>query len=271
MLTISQLAATAGVTVRTVRHYHQVGLLPEPERDGSGYRRYDAQAAVDLIRIRTLADAGVPLARIDALLQARPEEFAAAVTELDAELSRRIDRLAEHRRRIAHLASGERLALPPEVVAILDRMRALGVSERAVLLERDTWILHQALDPEAMRRGIQEKNAAFDDPETVRLFLLCDQSLDWEPDDPRVDRLIDELDTWEADHGRDSSRPGNQAVILSRIAEASPTWQRILDVLVHRAKQRRLAGERHPAQERRSAQERRPAEERRAADPPRER
>ncbi|WP_280451185.1 MerR family transcriptional regulator, partial [Nocardia cyriacigeorgica] len=30
MLTIGQLAATAGVTVRTVRHYHHVGLLPEP-------------------------------------------------------------------------------------------------------------------------------------------------------------------------------------------------------------------------------------------------
>ncbi len=42
MLTISQLAAYAGVTVRAVRHYHQIGLLPEPERDASGYRRYGA-------------------------------------------------------------------------------------------------------------------------------------------------------------------------------------------------------------------------------------
>ncbi|MEU3570959.1 MerR family transcriptional regulator [Kitasatospora sp. NPDC036755] len=242
MLTISQLAATAGVTVRTVRHYHQVGLLPEPERDGSGYRRYSAQAAVDLIRIRTLADAGVPLARIDALLRARPEEFAAAVTDLDAELRRRIDQLAEHRRRIADLASGERLALPPEVVSILDRMRALGVSERSVRLERDTWILLQALDPETMRDGIRAKNAGFDDPETTRLFLLCDQSLDWDPYDPRVDRLIDDLDAWEISHGRNSSRPTKQAVIFSRIAEASPVWQRILDVLAHRAKQRHSAG-----------------------------
>jgi DNA-binding transcriptional MerR regulator len=64
VLTISQLAATAGVTVR---HYHHSGLLPEPERDASGYRRYNAQAAVDLIRIRTVADAGVPLARVDAV------------------------------------------------------------------------------------------------------------------------------------------------------------------------------------------------------------
>ncbi|WP_308015202.1 MerR family transcriptional regulator [Nocardia coffeae] len=86
MLTIGQLAATARVSVRTVRHYHQVGLLPEPDRDASGYRRYSAQAAVDLVRIRTLADAGVPLARIETLLHAQPTEFAAAITDIDTAL-----------------------------------------------------------------------------------------------------------------------------------------------------------------------------------------
>src|SRR3954462_8859852 len=111
VLTISQLAATAEGTVRTVRHYHHIGLLPEPERDASGYRRYSAQAAVDLIRIRTLADAGVPLARIDALLHAQPTEFDSAITDIDAELQRKIDQLTEYRSRIAELASGERLVL----------------------------------------------------------------------------------------------------------------------------------------------------------------
>ncbi|WP_433567012.1 MerR family transcriptional regulator [Nocardia sp. CA-151230] len=113
VLTIGQLAATARVTVRTIRHYHQVGLLPEPARDASGYRRYNAQTAVDLVRIRTLADAGVPLARIDALLHAQPTEFAAAITDIDTALQAKIDRLTEHRRRIAELASGEELVLPP--------------------------------------------------------------------------------------------------------------------------------------------------------------
>jgi DNA-binding transcriptional MerR regulator len=79
MLTISQLAAYAGVTVRAVRHYHATGLLPEPARDHSGYRRYDAAAVVQLIRIRTLAEAGVPLSRVQELLAADEEEFAAAV------------------------------------------------------------------------------------------------------------------------------------------------------------------------------------------------
>ena len=50
MLTISRLAAYAGVTVRAVRHYHRIGLLAEPERDRSGYRTYGAAAVVRLIR-----------------------------------------------------------------------------------------------------------------------------------------------------------------------------------------------------------------------------
>ncbi|MFD9517458.1 MerR family transcriptional regulator [Streptomyces sp. NPDC059979] len=241
MLTIGRLAATAGVTVRTVRHYHHVGLLPEPERDASGYRRYSAQAAVDLIRIRTLADAGVPLARIDVLLHAQPTEFAAAVADIDAALQRKIDQLAESRRRIAELDSGERLVLPLEVVAILDRMRGLGISERRVRLERDAWILMQALDPQVMPQRIRDKNAGFDDPETTRLYLACDRSVDWDPHDPRLDRLIDDLDAWEIEHAGDGSRPGYLNLVSARISEASPAWQRIVGALVQRAERRRTA------------------------------
>ncbi|MFF3224300.1 MerR family transcriptional regulator [Nocardia suismassiliense] len=241
MLTIGQLAATAGVTVRTVRHYHQVGLLPEPERDASGYRRYRAQAAVDLIRIRTLADAGVPLARIEVLLHAGPTEFAAAITDIDAALRRKIDELSEYRRRIAELVGGESLVLPADVVAILNRMRDLGVSEQRVRLERDAWILMQALEPHVMPQRIRDKNAGLDDPETLRLYLACDQSVEWDPQDPRLNQLIDELDTWEIRHERDGGASGYLKLVTSQISEASPAWQRVLEVLAHRAKQRRTA------------------------------
>ncbi|MFD5177673.1 MerR family transcriptional regulator [Nocardia sp. NPDC058379] len=240
VLTIGQLAATAGVTVRAVRHYHHVGLLPEPQRDASGYRRYGAQAAVDLIRIRTLADAGVPLSRIDALLHAEPAEFAAAVTAIDDELRRRIDQLTDYRRRIAALDSGESLVLPAEVVALLDRMRALGIGERRIRLERDAWILLQAIDPRALPRRVREKNADFDDPATTRMVLACDRSVDWDPRDPRLDQLIDELDAWEIAHESDTGRPANR-LVTAHIAEASPAWQRIVETLAHRAEQRRTS------------------------------
>jgi DNA-binding transcriptional MerR regulator len=38
MITIGQLAAYAGVTIKAVRHNHHRGLLDEPSRDSSGLR-----------------------------------------------------------------------------------------------------------------------------------------------------------------------------------------------------------------------------------------
>src|ERR1044072_7930282 len=140
MLTIGQLASYAGVTVRAVRHYHQIGLLPEPERDQSGYRSYDAAAVVRRLRIHTLAEAGVPLARVQELLDADPDEFADGVQEIDRELRAEIRRLRGTRKRLARLATGEHLALPQSVVGYLDRLRDLGVSEWYIEMERDAWI-----------------------------------------------------------------------------------------------------------------------------------
>ena len=171
MLTISQLAAYAGVTVRAVRHYHAKGLLPEPERDHSGYRRYDAAAVVELIRIRTLADAGVPLARVRQLLAADDEEFAAAVEDIDRRLRAEIRERQRHRELIAQLAAGDSLALPPEAVTYLDRLRQLDIPERAIELERDAWILVAAQLPEQMPTLMAIKHAQLDTPAVTAIYL----------------------------------------------------------------------------------------------------
>jgi DNA-binding transcriptional MerR regulator len=178
MLTISQLASYAGVTVRTVRHYHAKGLLPEPGRDHSGYRRYDAKAVVELIKIRTLAEAGVPLARVQELLAADEDEFARAVAEIDVRLRREIRERQEHRRQIAKLAAGDSLSLPHEVVAYLDQMRAKGVPEVLVDGERDGWILMAARWPERIPEFMADKLAQLEDPRTIRLYQLIGQLLD---------------------------------------------------------------------------------------------
>src|ERR1700749_103228 len=103
MLTIGQLAGYAGVTTRAVRHYHQIGLLPEPERDASGYRRYGAAAVVSLIKIRTLASAGVPLSQISGRLAADQAGFAESVRRIDDQLRDEVERLETSRKQIAQL------------------------------------------------------------------------------------------------------------------------------------------------------------------------
>ena len=210
MLTIGELASYAGVTVRAVRHYHAKGLLPEPERDHSGYRRYDARAVADLIKIRTLAEAGVPLARVGELLSADEEEFAAAVGDIDRRLRAEIRQRQRHRERIAQLAAGDNLALPPEAVAYLDRLRALGHSEALIAGERDAWILVAAQLPEHMALFMRLKSAQLDDAATDALLRELGDAIAWTPDDPRLEGLADRLaasleaaeeadrDTWEA-------------------------------------------------------------------------
>lgn len=193
MLTIGELASYAGVTVRAVRHYHAKGLLPEPERDHSGYRRYDAGAVVELIKIRTLAEAGVPLRRVRELLQADEEEFAAAVADIDKRLRTEIRERQRHRERIARLASGDNLALPREVVEFLDRLRALGVDERIVRVERDGWIPLAAHSPERIPEWMARKREQIADPQLINFYLTLGQALDRAHDDPRLVELADQL------------------------------------------------------------------------------
>jgi DNA-binding transcriptional MerR regulator len=194
MLTISQLAAYAGVTVRAVRHYHKIGLLPEPERDTSGYRSYDAVAVVRLIRIHTLTSAGVPLARVQQLLDADPSQFAIGIEQIDRELRARIRRLQHSRARIARLAAGEHLALPDSVVGYLGRLRELGVDERYIELERDAWIMISAQVPDLIDSIIDTKHEELDDPDMVRLYRLLSTALDWRADDPGVVEVADILE-----------------------------------------------------------------------------
>jgi DNA-binding transcriptional MerR regulator len=172
MLTISQLAAYAGVTVRAVRHYHAKGLIAEPERDHSGYRRYDAAAVVELIKIRTLAEAGVPLGRVSELLHADPEQFAAAVEDIDRRLRAEIRDRQRHRRRIALLVAGDSLALPPDVVAYLDLLRKRGATEEMIAPERDAWILMAARWPDLIPAMMADKISQLEDRRVVRLYGL---------------------------------------------------------------------------------------------------
>jgi DNA-binding transcriptional MerR regulator len=192
MLTIGQLAAYAGVTVRAVRHYHQIGLLAEPKRDASGYRRYGATAVVSLIKIRTLADAGVPLSQIAQMLEADASTFADAVQRIDSHLRDEIDRLKTSRKQIAQLAAGDSLALPPEVVSYLGRLREIGASERMVEAERDGWILVAARWPDRIREWMPEKLAQLDDPQLVRLYRVLSEILESDAaDDPRLEEAAD--------------------------------------------------------------------------------
>jgi DNA-binding transcriptional MerR regulator len=229
MLTIGQLATYAGVTVRAVRHYHQIGLLPEPERDSSGYRRYGAAAVVSLIKIRTLADAGVPLSQISRMLEADPTTFAEAVDRIDTHLRDEIDRLEASRKQVARLTAGDSLVLPPEVVAYIDRLREIGTSERMLAGERDGWIVIAARWPDKVIEWMPDKFAQLEDPRVVRLYQVLSQLMDTdENNDPlameAVDIMVELAEHAEAAGELDLGEPGQDDMsfaLLDDLADAS--------------------------------------------------
>jgi DNA-binding transcriptional MerR regulator len=242
MITIGQLAAYAGVTIKAVRHYHQRGLLAEPPRDSSGYRRYSAEHALALVKIRTLAEAGVPLARIKELLAADPDRFAAAIAEIDRNLQDRAEELLRTRERIAQLRAGDRLFVSAEVADYLERLHELGVSQRMVQMERDGWILAQSVSPKEAAIWIADKRDVIDDPEFQAIYLQYDAAFDWSPDDPRLSVLADRIQRWIAN--RHGSPEGGQSSLgdpaIARLVAAvagvsSPAWGRLTEI----AKQRK--------------------------------
>lgn len=192
-LTIGQLADFTGVTTRAIRHYHHRGLLPEPPRDASGYRRYDAQAVLRLLRIKVLVDAGVPLARVDEVLDADPERFARSLRDIDAILREQIEATERRRQRIAELADGDRALLAPELTAYLDDLRDLGIRSENVELERDGWVLLFARFPQRAPSWLRDKHVHLADPEFRRITLTYDEAADWTVSDRRLEALADAL------------------------------------------------------------------------------
>lgn len=237
MLTIGQIADYAGVTIKAIRHYHERGLLAEPDRDSSGYRRYTAEDAVNLVKIRTLAHAGVPLARIKDLLDADPERFSAAIVEIDHHLQDRIAQLGETRDQLAQLRGGDRLFVSPEVADHLDDLRQLGVSGRAIQVERDGWILMQTASPEDASLWITEKRELLTDPEFGALYLAHDAAYDWSPDDPRLPELAERTRNWFIEHPGRSEGGAVQNPTIARLAAqsqpgaSSPAWDRLAQLM----------------------------------------
>ncbi|MFK3979919.1 MerR family transcriptional regulator [Micromonospora sp. NPDC050397] len=192
-LTIGQAAAFVGITIKTVRHYHRLGLVEEPDRDGSGYRRYGSADLLRLVQARTLAGAGVPLAEIGDLLDADAVRFATALDDVDQRLTKQIEDLVARRDTLHRLAHGDRVLLPDRACALLDRLTDLEFSPDYVAIQREALVLTRALVPEMFDSFLTRLERTLDDPELVELTKRGCDAMSWEPDDPRIEELATAL------------------------------------------------------------------------------
>lgn len=110
-----EIADLAGTSLRAVRHYHEVGLLDQPERHGNGYKQYGVAHLVRVVRIKRLTDLGFSLTQITAMGDTgdHPEH---ELRTLDAELAAKIERLQRVRVELGLILDQAVLTdLPPEI------------------------------------------------------------------------------------------------------------------------------------------------------------
>lgn len=164
----SELARLAGVTVRTLRHYHQIGLLDEPDRRSNGYRDYGVHDLVRVLRIKRLAALGIPLDRMPGLLDDSDGDPKTLLDELDLELAEQIDRLTGQRELIARLRDHSAAPdVPPELAPFFAVFAAAGLSPDLVRADRDQSVLLAHLMGEEAMPYLERLYARIAEPEVV--------------------------------------------------------------------------------------------------------
>lgn len=175
----SDLAALAGVTVRALRHYHQLGILDEPERSANGYREYDIRALVRLLRIKRLAGLGFSLHSLPDLLDGDGERFDSLLERLDRELDGEVARITAQRTVIAQLRrDGLAPDLPPALARYAGVFVASARSERLARFDREQAILLGHLVDEEQLPLVAELYDRLAEPDRLPIYAELNARFD---------------------------------------------------------------------------------------------
>ncbi|MFB9236283.1 MerR family transcriptional regulator [Plantactinospora siamensis] len=208
---IGELAELVGISTRTIRHYHRVGLLPEPARRGNGYRDYSLRDAVELARVRRLVELGLSLAEVgDVLAGDAGRDLAEILRELDADLAAQESDIRRRRARLAQLLRQAEEGLPtaqapvsPGLAGLFGSMAevtagrpgpesAMAAKDREVMALLETvGGAHDTDWLDMLTQGMADDPRAIEQAQAV--YALLDELAGAATDDPRVEtaaRLI---------------------------------------------------------------------------------
>jgi DNA-binding transcriptional MerR regulator len=129
---IGELARRTGLSVKTIRYYSDLGLVPEVGRTPTGHRRYDAESALRLDFVRTLRELGLDLATIRRLLDREADLRSVAARHAEA-IGAQIRVLRVQRAVLRALAKQE--PTPQEVDRMNRIARATAEERRRIIAE----------------------------------------------------------------------------------------------------------------------------------------
>ncbi|WP_327305317.1 MerR family transcriptional regulator [Streptomyces sp. NBC_01298] len=108
---VGQVAGFAGVTVRTLHHYDEIGLLSPSGRSGAGHRRYDDADLDRLQRVLFYRELGFPLEEVAVLLDDPRSDPREHLRRQHALLSERIARLQQMAAAVEHAMEAKKMGI----------------------------------------------------------------------------------------------------------------------------------------------------------------
>ncbi|MFF8292526.1 MerR family transcriptional regulator [Streptomyces sp. NPDC016309] len=215
---IGEIAGLVGITTRAVRHYHHLGLLPEPRRRANGYRDYTLRDAVLLARIRRLTELGLGLDEVRDVLadgggppcpsgaesSGAGRELVDVLEELDADLARQQEEISARRERLGALLEQARTGrLPaegpvsPGLAELFGRMAGVsaglpGPEPAMAARDREVLVLLETVVPEEEgARLLDAVRAVTGTPDAMErayeVYARLDALADAAADDVRVE------------------------------------------------------------------------------------
>lgn len=167
---IGEIASAAGLTVRTLHHYEDIGLIEPTGRTDAGHRLYGTDAVERLYQITALRDLGMGLDRVRHTLGTGGAELTELLTDHLAVVERRLDaeqRLRNRLRRLVDRVGTDHEIGPDDLLSVLEDMTMLEptLDRRIAILVYDD--LEAAFDYLTRVYGFGPGSVARDDDGTV--------------------------------------------------------------------------------------------------------
>ena len=192
-LKIGDAARLAGVSTRAVRHYHAMGLLPEPARSSSGYRLYREQDIVALVRVARLRTLHMSIAQIRANENTDAGGLVESLRALADEMDREIHRLQENRDRLRQLADSEAVNDPTHTLTdALRNHRLLSEDGSLAPEEQAAAELVDALSAGGIEEVLEQASTMLTDPDVLtrlRPLIARVRALDEDSSDREIESL----------------------------------------------------------------------------------
>ena len=139
---VGELAQASGLTVRTLHHYDEIGLLVPSQRSDAGHRLYDEQDVRRLYRIVALRQIGLSLEEVRACLDEEGADPRPTLRRHLDELQRRIDLHQTLRARVQQILAALDGSEGPttrdfvEALEVMERMESYYTPEQLEYLEQ---------------------------------------------------------------------------------------------------------------------------------------